>query len=204
MATDSYFAATLVGKLLRKIVQEKGYKELYGLEVITDIDSSLKFIIQELFKELNVTKNQLLLDKEELLTTLIVLLIDKKENRGIVLVIGDGLVSINGKVTEFDQDNKPDYLGFHLNENFEEWYASQIQKIEFDSVHDISIATDGIFMFAPVKKVDATETINPVEFLLSDKGNEEEKEMLTLKLKRLEHGFGLKPTDDLALIRIIA
>jgi hypothetical protein len=203
MGTDSYFVSTLTGKLLRKIVTEKGYKELYKLENHINIDDYLKSIIKELFRELTIAKNQLMLDQKELLTTLIILLVDKRENTGIVLVVGDGLVSINGTKTEFDQDNKPDYLGFHLSEDFETWYSLQKQKIVFTDIQDISIATDGIFMFTPVKKVDTTEKIDAIDFLLNDKTNEENEEMLELKLKQLEHNYGLKPTDDLALIRII-
>lgn len=205
MGTDSYFVSTLVGKLFRKIVIEKGYKELYNLEpAVSNIDDYLQSIIKELFRELNITKNRLMLDKKELLTTLIILLLDKKTNMGIVLVIGDGLVNINGNITEFDQDNKPDYLGFHLNEDFETWYAGQTQKIKFTNGKDISIATDGIFMFSKVKNIDTVDTINAIDFLTLDKTNAEQDDMLDLKLKRLEHAFGLKPTDDLALIRVIA
>ena len=204
MGTDSYFASTLVGKLLRKITIEEGYKELYNLVPISnDIDNSLKSILRELFKELVITKNQLVLDKNELLTTLIILLADKKANVGVVLVIGDGLVNINGQITEFDQDNKPDYLGFHLGEDFEAWYDNQKQKIFFEKIQDISIATDGIFMFTQVKKTDTTDTVNALEFMVLDNSNIENDEMLNFKLKRLEHEFGLKPTDDLAIIRMI-
>ena len=204
MATDSYFVSTLTGKLLRKIAKEKGYKELYNLETSTNLDSYLKSIIKELFKELNIAQNQLLLEQKELLTTLIILLVDKKANEGIVLAIGDGLVSINGNVTEFDQDNKPDYLGFHLNEDFDTWYNRQKQKIIFDNIEDISIATDGIFMFTPIKKIETAGGINVMEFLLADKTGEENEEMLNLKLKKLEHSYGLKPTDDFAMIRLIS
>jgi len=204
MATDSYFISTLVGKLLRKIATEKSYKELYNLDTPADIDSYLKSILKELFEQLNQVKNQLLLGQNELLTTLLILLVDKKENQGVVLVIGDGLISINGKLTEFDHDNRPDYLGFHLNEDFDKWYANQKQKNIFDGIHDISIATDGIFMFTPVKKVDNVETINPINYLVIDKTNEETREMLNFKLKQLEHNYGLKPSDDLAMIRLIS
>jgi len=203
MGTDSYFVSTLTGKLLRKIAKEKGYKELYKLESHTDIEGYLKSIIKELFHELAITKNQLMLDQKELLTTLIILLVDKKENSGIVLVVGDGLVSINGTTIEFDQDNKPDYLGYHLSEDFETWYSLQKQKIAFSDIQDISIATDGIFMFTPVNQVETNEIINPIEFLLADKSNDGNDEMLSLSLKRLEHIYGLKPTDDIAIVRII-
>ena len=169
MGTDSYLASTLVGKLLRKIVKEKSYKELYQLESFTDLDDYLQSILKDLFAALNVVKNQLALEKNELLTTLLLLLVDKQQNTGIVLVIGDGLVCINGEVTEFDQDNKPDYLGFHLQEEVESWYANQQQKIVVNNISDISIATDGISMFTAVKKAATPDSINPVDFLLSDK-----------------------------------
>lgn len=203
MGTDSYFASTLTGKLLRKIVIEKGYKELYDFENNISIDDDLKSIMKQLFKELSGIKNLIMLDEKELLTTLIILLADKKKNQGIVLVVGDGLVSINGQKTEFDHNNKPDYLGFHLNEDFESWYSSQKQKIEFTDIEDISIATDGFFMFKPYRKINPNEKIDPMEYLINDKDNEGNEEMLGLKLKRLEHIYGLKPTDDFAMIRLI-
>ncbi len=203
MATDSYFASTLVGKILRKITVEKGYKELYSSDPAVDIDSCLKSILSQLFKELNTTRSQLMLDDKELLTTLIILLVDKKLKQGVVLTVGDGLVSINGNITEYDQDNKPDYLGFHLSEDFETWYNGQQQKIILDDPRDISIATDGVGMFAQVRKVDSLEKVDPVSFLVVDKTNEEDESMLQLKLKKLEHVYGLKPTDDLAIIRLI-
>ena len=205
MAVDSYFAATLVGKLLRKITIEKGYNELYNIETVSDnIDNTLKSILKQLFQELIITKSQLVLDKSELLTTLIILLADKKANNGVLMAIGDGFVNVNGQITEFEQDNKPDYLGFHLGEDFDNWYNNQYQKIFFDKIEDISIATDGIFMFTQVKKVETTDTINALEFLVLDNSNTENTEMLSWKLKKLENNFGLKPTDDLAIIRIIA
>lgn len=202
MATDSYFASTLVGKILRKITIEKSYKELYKIELFADVEKILYSILEDLFKELSIAKNQLMLNDKELLTTLIILVADKKTNKGIVMVIGDGLVCINGNLTEYDQDNKPDYLGFHINENFENWYNKQIQKIDFENIKDISIATDGIFMFKPTRKVEE-ETINPLDFLLIDKTLSENEEMLNIKLKKLDLTYGLKPTDDLAIIRII-
>jgi hypothetical protein len=44
---------------------------------------------------------------------------DTDAGAGQVMVIGDGLVSIDGQLTEYEQDNRPDYLGYHLGEDFE-------------------------------------------------------------------------------------
>jgi len=204
MAIDSYFISTMVGKLLRKIAKEKGYSELYGLEnTQANLDDLLKSILDNLFRELKAVKNQLMLEPKEMLTTLIISLIDKKKDQGIILVIGDGVISINGEITEFDQENKPDYLGFHLAEDFEEWYAKQIQKVQFDTIKDISIATDGITQFSAIAKNTTDDTIDPIDYLLLDLQHKEDAEMLTKKVKSMEHQFGLKPTDDLAIVRLI-
>lgn len=203
MATDSYFASTLVGKLLRKIIKEKSYKVFYGLDTYSTPENYLKTILADLFKELSFIKNQLMLETAELLTTLVIMLVDKKEKQGIVMAIGDGLVYINGQITDFDQNNIPDYIGYHLHKDFEEWYNAQQQKILFHEIEDIIVATDGIFTFMPINKTNLAEDINPINFLLFDKTNKQNSEMLSWQLKHLEFEYGLKPADDLAMIRIL-
>ncbi|WP_300690003.1 protein phosphatase 2C domain-containing protein [Chryseobacterium sp.] len=202
-AMDSHFASTLVGKLLRKIITECGYKELYEKDIQRNPDEQLKEIVKDLFKEMSFLKKSLMLDEKELLTTLIIMLYDSAENKGIILSIGDGVVCVSGNITEFDRDNKPDYLAYHLHENFEDWYNSQHQKIFFDQLEDVSIATDGILTFSKVKKTVSEETINCIEYLMKDQNYEDTEEMLNKKIKKLEHHYGMKPTDDLAIIRLI-
>ncbi len=121
----------------------------------------------------------------------------------MILAIGDGLISVNGNITEFDHDNKPDYIGFHLTENFDGWFSSQTQKAYFDGVKDITIATDGILTFTKIAEAKSAKQIDPVACMIEEKTNVENEDMLQLKLKMLEHVYGLKPTDDLALIRIV-
>jgi hypothetical protein len=202
-ALESHFASTLVGKILKKICIEKGYKEFIEQnDVQLSIEENLKSILRDLLNELKIVKNQLMLDAKELLTTLIIMLFDKNNEQGIILAIGDGFVNVNGEITEFEQDNKPDYLGFHLSEDFETFYNAQKQKIEFNKIKDLSISTDGIFTFEKLASNKSNEEINVIEFLTSEKTNCEKDEMLNLKLKILENEFGLKPTDDFSIIRI--
>jgi hypothetical protein len=203
-AIQSHFASTLVGKILKKICLEKGYKEFIGEDGNSiNIEEELKSILRNLLNELKVVKNQLMLDSKELLTTLIIMLFEKNKQQGIILAIGDGFVNVNGKIIEFEQDNKPDYLGFYLSDDFETFYNSQKQKIEFDTIEDISISTDGILTFEKLAEAKSKEDINVIEFLTVEKTNNEKEEMLELKLKILENQFGLKPTDDFSIIRII-
>lgn len=201
-AMESQFASALFGKILRKIGVEKGYKELYEPNHTDDVEEELKTIIKELFKEVIALKNHLMLDEKELLTTLMILLYDIKKEEGMILSIGDGLVCIDGKITEFERNNKPDYLAYHLKENFEDWYLNQTQKIFVSQIKDVSIATDGISSFEAIKKTDHDEKIDPINYLLVDTDHVGSEEMLSKKLKRLEHYYGLKPTDDLAVIRM--
>ncbi|MDR3023313.1 protein phosphatase 2C domain-containing protein [Chryseobacterium sp.] len=202
-AMESHFASALFGKLLRKVIIETGYKSLYEKDIQRSLDEDLKEIVEGLFQELVFIKNHMMLDEKELLTTLSILIYDKIKDQGIILTIGDGVVCINGKITEFDRDNKPDYFAYHLHENFEDWYSAQSQKIFFNDLNDISIATDGILSFSKIKKTDSDEMVNCIEYLMIDRQNSDTQEMLNRKLKLLEHQYGVKPTDDLAIIRMI-
>jgi hypothetical protein len=203
-ALESHFASTLVGKILKKICLEKGYKEFIEQRNEQDnIEEDLKSILRDILNELKIVKNQLMLDSKELLTTLIIMLVNKNNEQGIILAIGDGFVNVNGEITEFEQDNKPDYLGFHLSEDFETFYNSQLQKIKFDKITDLSISTDGIFTFEKVAQNKSNHEIDVIQFLTEEDSNSEKDEMLNLKLKTLENEFGLKPTDDFSIIRII-
>ncbi|MGN7866954.1 protein phosphatase 2C domain-containing protein [Chryseobacterium sp. 22458] len=202
-AMDSHFASTLFAKILRKAIVEAGYKELYEKEVQRNLEEELRDIVRSLFKELLFIKNHLMLNEKELLTTLIILVYDRKADKGIILAIGDGVICINGKITEFDRDNKPDYLAYHLHEDFEHWYDSLQQKVFFEHMHDVSIATDGILSFSKIKKVEFDKVINCMEYLMTNLSNDDTEEMLNKKIKILEHQYGVKPTDDLAIIRLI-
>ena len=91
----------------------------------------------------------------------------------------------------------------NLHKDFDHWYASQTQKRYLDTVQDVSIATDGITLFTKVATLSVEQGVDPIAFLLQDKINTDNDDMLSLKLKRLEHVYGLQPGDDLAVIRLI-
>lgn len=202
-AMDSHFASTLIGKILRKTIVESSYKLLYEKDSQHSPEEELKEIIKGLFNELQFIKKHLMLDEKELLSTLIILIYDIKKDKGFILAIGDGIICINGNITEFDRNNKPDYLAYHLHEDFETWYSCLSQKISFNHLDDVSIATDGISSFSKIKKTDPDEVINFMEYLMIDQKNNDTEDMLNKKLKQLEHQYGIKPTDDLAIIRMI-
>ena len=200
MGTDSYFAATLTGKLLRKIAKEYSYKEFISKKS-NDLQQTLEGIVRQLFLELRELKNSIQLKREEVLNTLLIAVIDSSNASGEFLCVGDGLICINGEFFEFEQDNKPDYLGYHLQEDFDTWYANQQQKISAQNIHDFSIVTDGIFTFRKYNNQSYQQTGNVVDLLLIEKEGYQSTNMLDRKRIEIEKEWGLKPMDDLAIIR---
>jgi hypothetical protein len=204
MGEDSYFVSTLVGKLLRKIATQRSYQEFYSQSLPSSaLADELRGVLKELMLELRQFKNRLLLDKNELLSTLILLIYDKKSREGQILVVGDGVVCIDEEITEYDQNNIPDYLGYHLAEDFDSWYAGLNQKQTFSNPSDISISTDGILTFTKFDDKAYQQVIEPISYLLKDKADAEIENMLKKKVMHLEREYGIKPTDDVAIIRLI-
>ncbi|MEZ4989360.1 MAG: protein phosphatase 2C domain-containing protein [Saprospiraceae bacterium] len=204
MGTDSYFASTLIGKLLRKIGKAFHYKEFVSKDQHS-CSEYLLLIMSELFTELAELKNKLQLEREELLSTLILGIINHQARTGSILTIGDGLVCYNGQLIEYEQDDRPDYLGYHLAEAFPEWYEGEHQKLDLKNIEDLSILTDGLYTFKPFdsgeyKPMDQFEIM---ELLLINRQDQHSENMLKKKLLNIEKEMGLRPTDDLTIIRLI-
>ncbi|MBO9199565.1 MULTISPECIES: protein phosphatase 2C domain-containing protein [Niastella] len=200
MGTDSYFAATLTGKLLRKFANEYSYKEFISKKS-DNLQQTLEGIIRQLFWELHVLKNSLQLNWDEVLNTLLIAVVDVSNATGEFLCIGDGLICINGEFFEFEQNNKPDYLGYHLQEDFDSWLSNQKQRISAQSIRDFSLVTDGIFTFSRHNNQLYQQSGNVADLLLIDKAGCESANMLDRKRIDIEKEWGLKPMDDLAIIR---
>ncbi len=204
MGDESYFASTLIGKILRKIAKEIYYKAFIEQQEYS-LDAMLKTITQQLFDQLRTVKHQLHLRTNELLSTLILGIIDTPKRTAEIIAIGDGLVIHNEQWVEYEQDDKPDYLGFHLEEAFEKWYSQQEQRLSLSQIQDLSISTDGIFTFKKFdnKTYESIEETQIIDFLLKDRQGEETPYMLKQKLIAIEKQWGLKPTDDLSILRVI-
>lgn len=203
MATESYFASTLIGKLLRKIAKQRNYKETYNSTLSRNAPSEdLKEILKELFADLNKTRNELMLDARELMSTILIVCFDTKSGTGSYVAIGDGVITINNTILDFDQNNRPDYLGYHLKEDFEQWYQHHKQKGDFSSAKLINLASDGIQSFTAVQQ-SSQHKFNAMEYLLFDEEYKDKSpDSIELKLKKLEHEYGLKPADDFAMIQL--
>ena len=204
MGKESHFASILIGKTLRKIAKELSFKNFVERRKL-ELLELLKEVLSSLFADLRQWKSKLMLEKDEFLSTLLLGIVDVKEYNAEILCVGDGLVGCDGELYEFEQDNRPDYLGFHLSEDFEEWFLAQSQNLSFSAFSDLSISTDGIFTFKQSnyqESPDISET-DLVHFLLTNKEVGASGNLLKLKLKELEAHYGIKTSDDLSIIRIV-
>ncbi|WP_338792525.1 protein phosphatase 2C domain-containing protein [Bernardetia sp. MNP-M8] len=203
MGTESVFASILYGKILRKIAKNTFYQEFISKQnQETDLQSKLKTILQELIEDTKEIKNKLGLETNELLSTLILGIIDTKNYNAELITIGDGLICVDAKLTEYEQNNTPDYLGYHLTENFEEFYKKQQQKLSISNFEDLSISTDGIFTFKNLKNQNQQKSESEIiDYLLVDYQESEFDNFLDRKIRNLKKINHLV-TDDLAIIRI--
>ncbi|WP_338763428.1 protein phosphatase 2C domain-containing protein [Bernardetia sp. ABR2-2B] len=203
MGTESVFASILYGKTLRKIAKNKFYEEFVSKEnQESDLQSKLKTILQELIEDTKEIKNKLGLETNELLSTLILGIIDTKNYKAEIITIGDGLICVDGKLTEYEQNNTPDYLGYHLTENFEEFYKNQQQKLSLFNFSDLSICTDGIFTFKNLENKNHQKSESEIiDYLLIDNQESKFDNFLDRKIRNLKK-INHVVTDDLAIIRI--
>lgn len=201
MGTDSYFAATLTGKLLRKLALEHSYQNFYERTPPAPPPAVLRELLRQLMGELKTLKNQLQLRDDELLTTLLVAVVDEA-GPAQVLAIGDGVVGLNGELTEFEQNNIPDYLGYHLHADFDAWYDGQHQVLTAARVHDLALSTDGVFTFARPGHATAPLPLDPVALLLTAP-DDAPGNLLQRRRLQLEQHYGLLPTDDLGIVRLL-
>lgn len=200
MGVESSFASALIGKVLRKIAKKAYYSEFIEKATI-DLKTSLKNITKELFKELRLVKNQLDLDTHELLSTLILGVIN--QTNAEFITVGDGLIYHDGILVEYEQNDKPDYLGYHLSEDFDTWFNKQNQKLSLSNFNDISIATDGIYTFKNFEnKAQQKSELEVIEYLLKDKESIEFDNFLDRKMRTLKDKWNHVVTDDIAIIRV--
>lgn len=204
MGTDSHFASSLLKKVLRKVSTELHYKEFIQ-GTLFQTDEILNLLLEGIFKNLAAIKNMLNLEQEEMLSTLILAIIDHKARLGNVIAIGDGLVQWNGKRFEFDQNNKPDYIGYHVDKNFHQWINTQTQKLMLEDIEDLSLSTDGIYSFKKyhIGNFEHFEEEAIIDVLLNDQKESDNQKMLLNKLDFIEKQYGLRNYDDISIIRII-
>lgn len=202
--TDSYFASTLIGKLLRKIAKQEAYREYLQKQEIK-LDKLLEKVSIQLFEELANLNRQLDLKSDEILSTLILGIIDLKQKSAEIMVVGDGLIHINGENIEYENDNKPDYIGYHLNMDKHLWYQTRTKRKSIPQIKDITISTDGIHTFKnhDGKFYEAFSDNEIMSEFFENQSNLENANKLKKSLIMIKDIYGLMPSDDLTMIRVL-
>ncbi|MEL7222008.1 MAG: protein phosphatase 2C domain-containing protein [Bacteroidota bacterium] len=202
MGDESYFAAILFGRILRKLA-----RNMFFLGKITaakmSIEIQLKELMRQLFVSIQEIKNDLYLEERELLTTVTIGIVDTKKQNGAFLCVGDGLIVINGRFYEFDQGNQPDYLGYHLTEKFEDWYSSIQQRLIGNEIKDLSLSSDGVFTFVDQQDMSTSDYQKVLEYLLLDQSDLANPHFFQKKLRTITQIWGLTHTDDLGIVRCV-
>ncbi|MFK7947646.1 MAG: protein phosphatase 2C domain-containing protein [Saprospiraceae bacterium] len=204
MGTESHFASVLIGKLLRKI-SKFIYYQSFIKSTFYNNKQLLINVLKQLFQQLSFIKNELNLETNELLSTLILGIINLNNQTAEIVTIGDGLIVCDGQSFEYEQDNQPDYLAYHLHENFENWFDNQKQLLSLQHIRDISFSTDGIFTFQPFnnKTYPTISEQTIIQQLLVSQQYSDYETMLKKQVITIEKEFGLKASDDLTIVRII-
>lgn len=205
-AIDSHFVSALYSKSLHKscrmLPQMKEILDNFDIDEMA-LESIGDFIMNQLFEDLKKTKKLYFLKTEELLSTIVLSIYHKKNKSIAIQMSGDGLFAINEKVVEIDQNNMPNFMGYHLDASANKVLDNEIQRWNFDEVHDFAIATDGLCKFK--KSQTDPSTLDEVgEAFLIEKPTSTQKTALFLEKKfnaYLEAGF--LPHDDIALIRVV-
>lgn len=205
-AVDSHFTSALFVKLIQKASRE--LPQLMGRDKYNEINymasqTLMEFLCSILFNGTLKLRNALRLDNIELLSTIILLVHNTQKKESFVSVSGDGLIACNGQLIEIDQNNIPDFMAYHLNLSFSEWYTKHVAHYKFDEVKDIAIATDGVSKIWNAQTQEQPKNIDPADYLLIDANGKEDHRMLANKTIELSADYGLGFYDDLAIVRLI-
>ena len=200
---DSHLASALIAKIIRA--------EIKKIELENkSIDEILEILIYNTMQSLRQFKEDYNFMWSELLSTIILFLHDKNEDKGKIITIGDGFLSINNEQIEIDENNQPKYIAYFADEvtnklSFSIWYDSFVGKYDIDGLEDVTISTDGILSFAKNGKlINKTDSdILPTDFLTNDKELITNKAMLGRKYNILKKVHSLHNLDDLGIIRIV-
>lgn len=101
--TDSHFASTLIGKILRKLGKQEGYRAFAQRQQL-GIKEVLENITLNLFEELGNLHRQLDLNLDELLSTIILGIIDIQHCSAEFVIIGDGFIQVDGENFEYENE----------------------------------------------------------------------------------------------------
>ena len=85
--------------------------------------------MRRFFDEIKHLKNYLELDESEILSTIVMSVVNLNTQNSYSIIIGDGSVYIDGIMYSVKTEkNEPKYIGYFLNEEFEHFWGDHVFK----------------------------------------------------------------------------
>jgi hypothetical protein len=201
-AKDSVFAAKLFCKLLDNCGPGVPFDGITATRV------ALEMMIAQVCSQFLLLQQILKLSTDEMLATLLVAVFNVETGDASVIAIGDGLVVCNGEVTEIDQNNTPNYLGYYLAtqttvvpEYLNEWLAINSRTFDFKEVKDLALSSDGILTFQQKPGVNEMAA-DAVHYFLLDEPMSRQYQIFERMYNIYYNKYGMRHYDDLGIVRI--
>lgn len=202
---ESHFASILYAKSISKscgnLIDRKENMNASEWKVMKNTDIKEQ-ILRQLFEDLNKIKSTLNLQVEEILCTLSLLVLNTNDRTASITLSGDGIFACNGKIDEIDQENTPDYLGYHLDKSFDNFIQNHTISMTFDHIHNIAIATDGLGKLRK-NPMDHSHQLDPMDFFLNEVPPSDQPTYFQKQLNKIIETNEYIPYDDISMIRVI-
>ncbi|MDZ7604888.1 MAG: protein phosphatase 2C domain-containing protein [Cyclobacteriaceae bacterium] len=195
-AVESYFPSTLYAKSLAKSAQQ----------ISSDAESTAKETGERLLKnvmtDLRTVQETLGLNLDEILATMLLLVVDLEKTEAHVWAAGDGYIICDGQITEIDHRNTPDYPAYHLHKPFKEWLKKHTTYHKFTSFVDLTISSDGIGKIIKNPMISGLD-VSPLNYLLLDPPHAVSDQVLQKKYEALINQHGYMAYDDVSALRLL-
>lgn len=194
----AHFASALQCKLMRKIILSTYMGGEYTLEELS------LTLLKKWIAELRQFRLDYFLQVTDLVATFNFLIYNKLTNQVYITTLGDGAVLLNETLHEIDQNNRPDYPAYHLDDD-PDLLALYLTENTFTMMNpsQVAIASDGVFSFHYTQKNHQIPESKFAEFLLADTSFKEHENMIQRKINIVESKYKAFAYDDIAVIRLI-
>ena len=202
----SQFASEFLSKAFKYAVSSLNFDEIDELS----FPDLIYFIINRLKEQLQTLQFNINISEYELLSTVVFSIISEDLKYGCIVFFGDGVAIINGKdKIIIDQNNMPDYLAYHINEDTDTIIKNNANIYYFNNITDLSICTDGILSFSKIidndgikTNVRSDEITNDVIDSLCINTDFSNNEIMLTRKYNILHKNNYHHYDDIAIARL--
>jgi hypothetical protein len=203
--TDSYFASGLFAKIFKKIaIQYKTYIE--NINDFSPLEGVSYTLMKLFFNELKYSFYYFELDLTEILSTIVLSVVNLKTKESYSIIAGDGSIYVDGTMhtVQPNNENAPNYISYYLSSSFDDIWKNNVYKYNFKVEKTIAVLSDGI---------DSFKNYNENRYVNEDEKNEIIKQFFEsgyllnnkIGLSRICNIFedkNIAPSDDLSIAHI--